>query len=72
MWATIGDQLKPVLASLIETIQPVITKITEFASAHPELIKWVLLGTTALLGVTAALAAIGLIIPAIMAGFTAL
>lgn len=49
MWAAIGDQLKPALASLLQAINPVITAITNFASAHPELVKWVGLGVTALL-----------------------
>lgn len=72
MWAAIGDQLKPVLGELILALQPVIKGITDFANAHPELIKWIVLGTTALLGVTAALVAIGFAIPAIITAVTAL
>lgn len=49
MWSSIGDQLKPALTSLLQAINPVITAVTNFATAHGELVKWVVLGGTALL-----------------------
>lgn len=72
MWSAIGDQLKPALTSLLQALNPVITAVTNFASAHGELVKWVLLGGTALLGVVAGLVAIGFVIPAIVTALTAL
>lgn len=63
--ASIGDALKPALNELLKAINPLLIGITNFTNAHPELVKWVTLWATAILGVTAALATIGLAIPAI-------
>jgi len=44
----IGEQLLPIISELVAKITPVIEKLVEWAGAHPELTKWVVLATAGL------------------------
>lgn len=61
----IGTALQPVLASLLETITPLVEKFASFAQKNPKLVASILLVTTAGLGLLAVLGSIGLAITAL-------
>ncbi len=69
---SVGDQLKPVFWELLLALQPVITWLTDFTKNNPELVKWLVLWTTAVLWLTAWLIWIGFAIPAITTAVTAI
>jgi len=68
----IGDSFIPVISSLLNSIAPVILKITEWINANPELTRNIILVALAVSGVVAAVGTLGLIIGPIIAGFVAL
>lgn len=69
---TIGDAFLPVLNQTLSGLTPLITKVTEWAQANPELVRSITLAAAAVSGFLVLVGALGLAIPAIVAGFTAL
>lgn len=55
----VGEALQPALLKLLETVTPLIVKFAEFTNQHPQLVSNVLLGTTVLLGIAAAVGVVG-------------
>lgn len=53
---SIGDVLLPIISDVLEAVKPVITQITTFVKNHPKLTKGIL-------GVAAAIGAIGTVLP---------
>lgn len=68
----IGNALLPIINQLIEKLAPVIEKVIAWIEANPELTKNILLVSGALAGLVAIAGTIGLLIPSIIAGVTAL
>src|ERR1019366_716994 len=46
--ATLGNDLMPVLLNFLQTVTPLIQKITDWADAHPKLVSYVLLAVGAI------------------------
>ncbi len=70
--SVIGEAFLPLMVSLVEKISPVIVAITEWVKVNPELTKWILLIGAGLTAVVASIGLLGLVIPSIITGFTAL
>ncbi len=68
---SIGSQFLPMLGQIMDKVQPVIDKILEWTSAHPELTKNILLFGLALSGIIAVIGFVGLAIVALSAAGTA-
>lgn len=66
----IGDALAPALTKLLEIAQPIIDKFTAWAAQNPELLAKIILIAGAVAGLVAVLGMIGVVLPAIIAGFT--
>lgn len=71
VFETVGTQLLPMLTSIVEKITPIIEKIAGWVEANPQLTATILAVAGAVTGIIAALAGIGLVLPAVIAGFTA-
>lgn len=69
---SIGAALAPALSKVADAVVPVITKISEWAAANPELTSKILLVAGAIAGLVAVVGAIGLILPTVIAGFALL
>ncbi len=69
---TLGTALMPAMTKITESITKILTPLVEWAEKHPDLTAAIILTTTAILGLTAALVTIGLIIGPLTAAFTAL
>ncbi len=69
---SIGSSLLPVLTDLVRRIEPVILKVTGWIEKNPELTKNILLVTLAVSGLVAGLGTLGIVMPAIIAGATAI
>lgn len=50
----IGESLQPALLALLQAVTPIITSLTDWISKNPELASGIIIGTTALVGLTAA------------------
>ncbi|NIZ11097.1 phage tail tape measure protein [Pseudooceanicola sp. HF7] len=61
---TIGDVLLPPLNDLLDTLQPIIERMTAWTKAHPELTKFIMAGAAA----TGALAVVGGVLMSAAAG----
>lgn len=72
MRSELGEALIPVAEKLVEVIGPIVTKITEWADKNPELAAKIAVAALAITGLVAVLGTIGLILPAVITGFTAL
>lgn len=72
MHENIGSALAPVFEMLVEKIQPVIEKFSEWATNNPELLGKIILIAGAVAGLSAGLGLIGIALPAIIGGFTLL
>ncbi len=68
----IGDALAPALTKLLELAQPLIDKFTAWAAQNPELLAKIILIAGAVAGLVAVMGMIGVILPAVIAGFTLL
>lgn len=68
--SALGAALAPVLASIVQKIQPVLDKVLAWIEANPELVKQIFLFAAAVSAVVAAAGALGLILPAILSGFS--
>lgn len=69
---TIGKMFLPMLTEILNKIQPILEKVMEWTSAHPELTRNIILATAGLAALTAGIGFLGLAIPPIIAGFTTL
>jgi hypothetical protein len=65
---SIGSALAPTLNNLVQTLVPVVEKISEWAEKNPDLIKGVIIATGSLAALVAVVGTLGLIIPAVVAG----
>lgn len=70
--SALGEALAPVLASILEKLQPIIEKVLAWIEANPELVKWIIIITAGIAGLVAILGILGLVLPPIIAGFTIL
>jgi len=68
----IGNVLIPVLRNIIEAVSPVITKIMEWIKENPKLTKWIAILTGALGAILVVVGTLGVLIPILTAGFSAL
>ncbi|MCP4273017.1 MAG: phage tail tape measure protein [Gammaproteobacteria bacterium] len=68
----IGNALLPVIDGLLKKVLPVIKKITEWAKENPKLAKWIIIISGVLATLITIIGVIGLILPPIIAGFSAL
>jgi len=65
----IGEALSPVLEELMAIILPIIQSVTTWAAEHPKLSAAIALGVLGLTAMVVVLGTIGLMLPAIIAGF---
>lgn len=56
----IGMALQPALLALLQVVTPIVTTVADWISKNPELAAGIILGTTAVVGLTAAAGALGL------------
>lgn len=68
----IGKKFIPILQDVIAKIQPIIEKVLEWTSAHPELSRNLLLVGAGVAALVAVVGFLGLALPAIITGFTIL
>jgi len=69
---TLGSVFIPMINKVLEKIIPVINKMAEWIKEHPILTKIIIIATTILFGLLTVLGLIGLALPVIIAGFTAI
>ena len=68
----IGNAFLPILIKLLAKIQPVVDRILEWIKKNPELTRNIILAGLAISGLVAVVGTLGLILPAIIGGFSAL
>jgi TP901 family phage tail tape measure protein len=68
----IGKAIMPILQQLLEKIAPIIEKMIAWIEANPELTKNILIATAAIAGIVAVVGTLGVLLPAIITGFTLL
>lgn len=66
---TIGATFAPILTDLIKQLTPLLQSFQKWAQDNPELLKTIVLVAGALAGLVAVVGALGLALPAIIAGF---
>lgn len=71
VFETVGNQLLPILTTLVEKVTPIVDRIATWVEANPELTATILAVTGAVTGIITILAGLGLALPPIIAGFTA-
>ncbi|MCK5015450.1 MAG: phage tail tape measure protein [Candidatus Peribacteraceae bacterium] len=69
---TIGQTLAPILQNVLDKIEPIITKITEWIDANPQLTRNIIIASIAIAGLVAVIGLLGLALPAIISGFALL
>jgi len=69
---TIGTIMMPAMQALYAAIVPVLTDIMNWVKENPKLAQTIIIATTAVAGITAAIGILGLAVPGIIAGFGAL
>jgi hypothetical protein len=69
---SIGQALMPALLKLIDALKPIIDQTMAWITAHPELTANLLLAAAAVAGLVAVVGALGVALPAVIAGFTIL
>ena len=67
VFETIGNQLLPVLTSVVEKVTPIIEKIAGWIEANPQLTATIIAIAGAVTGIIAVLAGLGLVLPAVIA-----
>ncbi len=67
----IGEALLPVLDSLVKKFIPIFKRIAEWAKENPKLAKTVIMVSLAIAGIVAVVGTLGLILPSIITGFSA-
>jgi|SRR6056297_1035912 len=70
--ASIGNVLIPAISNLLEKINPVIDRVVSWIEKNPELTKKILIAAAAISGLVAVLGIVGMILPAIITGVSAL
>jgi hypothetical protein len=70
--STIGTQFLPLIVQLTEKLTPVIEKVTAWVEANPELTRNIILASAAIAGIIALIGILGLVLPAVITGFTLL
>jgi TP901 family phage tail tape measure protein len=68
----IGVALIPVLKNVLEAIKPVIDSVIEWVKENPELTRIIIIATGAISGLVAVVGLLGLVLPAVITGFTIL
>ena len=69
---SIGGALKPAVDGLVATLKPMLEKMTAWASEHPKLVAGIVIAVGAISGLLLVVGTLGLVIPSIIAGFTAI
>lgn len=69
---SLGKALVPAFNALMEKVQPLITKFSEWADKNPELFAKIMLIAGAISGLVAVVGLLGMALPPIIAGFTLL
>ena len=64
----LGQALMPMLRDLLDTLRPLIGRITEFIQKYPDLVKWVTIAAAAVGGLGIALFAVGVLLPGVAGG----
>lgn len=72
MQEEIGNALLPAMASFLNAITPIISKLTEWASAHPHLVAGILLVAAATFGLITLIATLGVVLAGLVPAATAL
>lgn len=70
--AKFWELLIPVKELVFNAITPLLSKLTEFIEKNPKIAKGIAIATTAIAWITAVFWTVGLLLPVIIAGFTAL
>lgn len=70
--ATIGNQFMPIVKDLMTVVTPMLQKMGEWIRENPTLARNIIIVTGAIFGLLAVVGTIGLVLPAIITGFTAL
>ncbi len=66
---SIGGALQPAFTKLFTAVQPILEKIISWAEANPQLIATILGVTAGLFGLLTVVGLIGMVLPAVIAGF---
>lgn len=69
---TLGNMFLPVLDSVVKAILPVVTRLSEWTEANPELARNLVIAAGAVAGMVAVLGTLGLIILPLITGFKAI
>lgn len=72
MKSQIGEALIPVAEKLAEILVPIIEKIAAWAKENPKLTATIIAGSVAFAGLVAVVGMLGLVLPAVIAGFALL
>lgn len=72
IFENIGTALIPVIQKLVESITPVLTRMSEWASANPDLTAKLIIATAAITGIILVIGTLGLALPAIITGISSL
>lgn len=72
MQELLGEQFIPILESVVQKVVPVVDKIAEWIAANPELTRNIVIAAAAISGLVAVVGMLGLVLPAIITGFTLL
>lgn len=68
----IGAAFLPILQQLLDKLSPIIQSVVDWTNAHPELAKNLLIAGVAVAGLITIVGVLGMAIPGIIAGFSAL
>jgi len=69
---SLGAVLAPILTQITQAVMPLLTQLQKWIEANPELTKRIVLVAAGVAAVVAVIGTLGLIIPTLIAGFTAL
>ena len=69
---SIGNAFLPVLTSFLEKITPIIEHVTAWIEANPKLSETILIAGGIIAGLVAVVGTLGILLPAVIAGFTLL
>lgn len=69
---SLGAVLAPIVAELTVKIVPLLQQVQKWIEANPELTKKIVVATAAVAAIVAVVGTLGLVIPTVIAGFTAL
>ncbi len=68
----LGATLTPIVKDLTEKIVPLLVQVQKWIEANPELTKKIVIAAAAVAAIVAVIGTLGLIVPTVIAGFTAL